>query len=159
MTGELISKDQIEEDGMAKKKEFGNLWKNQTELGKRFGISAIAVGKILIEQGLKDGKVATKRALDEGYATYTPLKDGTPFYLWNVEKVCQVIGQGHRHLTETEIWVNKVKATLMAAQEHLDRGEDKIGYMMADCAYDDVPKNIRDEVKKIVESEDSSQET
>lgn len=159
MTGELISKDQIEEDGMAKKKEFGNLWKNQTELGKRFGISAIAVGKILIEQGLKDGKVATKRALDEGYATYTPLKDGTPFYLWNVEKVCQVIGQGHRHLTETEIWVNKVKATLMAAQEYLDRGEDKIGYMMADCAYDDVPKNIREEVKKIVESEDSGQET
>lgn len=55
---------------MAKKKRFGDLWKNQTELGKKFGLSAIAVGKILTERGLKDGKAATKKALDEGYATY-----------------------------------------------------------------------------------------
>jgi hypothetical protein len=71
---------------MARARKFGDQWKNQTELGKRFGLSSIAVGKILSEHGLKEGKQATKKAIDEKYAIFTPLQDGTPFYLWNVTK-------------------------------------------------------------------------
>jgi hypothetical protein len=41
-------------------KKFAELWKNQTELGKRFGLSSIGVGKILSEHWLKDGKSATR---------------------------------------------------------------------------------------------------
>jgi hypothetical protein len=106
--------------GLMSTKKFSNMWKNQTELGKRFGLTSIAVGKILTECGLKDGKSATQKALDEGYATFTPLKDGTPFYLWNVAKVSSVISQKHRTLTEVELHVNEVRARLQEANMMLD---------------------------------------
>ena len=73
---------------MSKEKKFNQIWSNQTDLGKRFGLSAIAVGKLLVEEGLKDQKtkLATEKALNEGYAKSTPLKDGTPYFMWNIEK-------------------------------------------------------------------------
>jgi len=45
---------------MPKKKKFTQIWSNQTDLGKKFGISAVAVGKILIQHELKDPQ--TKQA-------------------------------------------------------------------------------------------------
>ena len=68
---------------MSKEKKFDQIWSNQTDLGKRFGLSAIAVGKLLVEEGLKDQKTksATKKAQNEGYAKSTPLKDGTPYFM------------------------------------------------------------------------------
>ena len=68
---------------MSKEKKFDQIWSNQTDLGKRFGLSAIAVGKLLVEEGLKDQKtkLATEKALNEGYAKSTPLKDGTPYFM------------------------------------------------------------------------------
>jgi hypothetical protein len=49
---------------MSKEKKFNQIWSNQTNLGKRFGLSAIAVGKILVKEGLKDQKTksATEKA-------------------------------------------------------------------------------------------------
>ena len=58
-----------------------------------FGMTAIEVGRILIAHGLKDEKTkeATKEALSNGYARFTPLKDGTPFFMWDKEKVTEIV--------------------------------------------------------------------
>lgn len=55
---------------------WSKLWSNQTDLGKKFGISAIAVGKILVEAELKDPitKRATKKALSENMLNLHHLK-------------------------------------------------------------------------------------
>ena len=76
-----------------KKKKFDQVWKSQTDLGKKSGASAVAVGKILIENGLKDPvtKQATQKALDEGYAVSTPMRNGKPHYMWNAQKVKPMI--------------------------------------------------------------------
>jgi hypothetical protein len=67
---------------------FRDLWVNQTELGRHFGMSAVAIGKKLREVGLRtEQKEPSERAKTEGYCRFTPMKDGTPFYLWNKEKV------------------------------------------------------------------------
>jgi hypothetical protein len=29
--------------------------------------------------------MATTKAIDEGYAKDTPLKDGTPYFMWDIE--------------------------------------------------------------------------
>ena len=42
---------------MEKKKKFNQIWSNQTNLGKKFRLSAIAIGKLLIDNGLKDKKL------------------------------------------------------------------------------------------------------
>jgi hypothetical protein len=139
---------------MAMAKKFSDLWKNQTELGKLFGLSSIAVGKILSEHGLKDGKQATKKALDEEYATFTPLKDGTPFYLWNTSKVSQIISRKHNPLTDIEIHVNNVKARLRETDRLYDSDsvtDQKLASLMMGTENDEVPSKIRDEVKRIVD--------
>ena len=73
------------------KNKFKSTWKNQKEIGSIYGKSAIAVGKALIELGLKNAstKNPTTLALSEGIAKSTPLKDGTPFYLWHKAKTCE----------------------------------------------------------------------
>jgi hypothetical protein len=140
---------------MSKKnnKKFSQTWSNQTDLGKKFGISAIAVGKFLISVGLKDNetKLATKKALDNGYAKSTPLKDGTPYFMWNIDKVRSLISKDIQPLSKVDYWVNEVQKTLDEAEELLDEGNDKIGYMLADVAYEDVPKDIEQEVRAKVE--------
>ena len=63
-----------------KKEKFSDIWVNQTTLGRTFNMSAVAIGKKLKELELRqaDGK-PTDKAISEGYCTFTPLKDGTPF--------------------------------------------------------------------------------
>jgi len=85
---------------MSKEKKFTQMWSNQTNLGKKFGLSAIAVGKLLVGEGLKDPttKLATKKALEEGYAKSTPLKDGTPYFMWSINKIRPLIEKDHQPL-------------------------------------------------------------
>jgi hypothetical protein len=84
------------------KPKFNQIWSNQTNLGKKFGLSAIAVGKLLTEAGLKDPntKQATEKAIEEGYAKATPLKDGTPYFMWNNEKVKHIIEKDNASLNK-----------------------------------------------------------
>lgn len=137
-----------------KKKKFREIWSSQTELGKKFGISAIEVGKLLIQYGLKDPntKKATKKALDDGYAKFTPLRDGTPHYMWNIEKVQGFLLEKHQPLSQVDYWANEVKRILREADSLSEKGEDKLAYLMYDSAYVDVPKNIVADVRRKVEA-------
>ena len=141
---------------MSKEKKFNQIWSNQTNLGKKFGLSAIAVGKILVKEGLKDQKTksATEKALNEGYAKSTPLKDGTPYFMWNIEKIRPFIAKDHQPLSTVEYWVNEVRSILKDAEALCDNGNDKIGFIIYDSAYANVPKNIKEEVRKIIENKE-----
>jgi hypothetical protein len=88
-----------------KKQKFSDAWVNQTTLGKQFGLSAVAIGKKLKELGLRseDGK-PTEQALSEEFCKSTPLKDGTPFFRWNKQKVaCLMQASGHQKLDPQEV--------------------------------------------------------
>ena len=88
-----------------KKPKFADVWVNQTTLGKQFGLSAVAIGKKLKELGLRseDGK-PTERALSEEYCKSTPLKDGTPFFMWHKQKVAELMqASGHQKLDSKEV--------------------------------------------------------
>ena len=135
-----------------KKKKFDQIWASQTDLGKHFGLSAIAVGKILIENGLKDlnTKAATSKALEDGFAVATPLKDGLQHFMWNRQKISLLLSQKHSKLSEVDFWADNVRTTIKAAEREMNQGNDKIGCLMLDCAFDDVPKNIREAVENAV---------
>jgi hypothetical protein len=138
---------------VARKKKFREIWSNQTELGKKFDISAIEVGKILIQYGLKDPntKEATKKALDDGYAKSAPLKAGTPYYMWNIEKVEGVLSQKHQTLNQVDYWANQVKIILQEADLLSEKG-NKLADYMYDSAYEEVPKDIVADVRHKVEA-------
>ena len=135
------------------KKKFNQMWSNQTDLGKKFGLSAIAVGKLLTEAGLKDPttKLATKKAVDEGYANSTPLKDGTPYFMWNIDKVRPLIAKDHEPLSKVDYWVNEVLEIHKEAQELDKKGQDKLACWMWDEAFEEVPEDIVDAVRTKVE--------
>ena len=104
-----------------KKKKFSQIWSNQTDLGKKFGLSAIAVGKILIEHGLKDlqTKYATEKALTSGYAKSTPLKKGTPYFMWNYQMVKSLIQQEHDPLSEVRLLDTRSKKDICCSRERM----------------------------------------
>ena len=85
--------------------KFADLWANQTSLGKQFGLSAIAMGKKLKELGLRgENGNPTVQALIEGYCTSTPLKDGTPFFMWNRQKIEELMEEsGYQRLDPQEV--------------------------------------------------------
>ena len=85
--------------------KFTDIWVNQTTLGKQFGLSAIAMGKKLKELGLRgDDGNPTTLALGNGYCTPTPLKDGTPFFMWNRQQVGDLMqAHGYQRLDPQEV--------------------------------------------------------
>ena len=85
--------------------KFTDVWANQTNLGKQFGLSPVAMGKKLKELGLRgeDGHPTTL-ALGNGYCMPTPLKDGTPFYMWNRQQVEELMQtHGYQRLDPQEV--------------------------------------------------------
>ena len=78
--------------------KFLKTWCNQTVLGREFGLSALAVGRILSQHQLKDMVTgeATEKALSEGYARPLPFGD-TPFFLWNIKKCKAILERSITH--------------------------------------------------------------
>jgi hypothetical protein len=133
-----------------KKKKFTAIWSNQTDLGKSFGLSAVAVGKLFIKKGLKDAvtKEPTAMAQDNGFVKNTPLKDGRPFWMWNRDKVRKLLREEHTEISKIDYWVNEVLKNIREAERMSRKGEDKMGSIMLDLALDDVPNNFVEEVKE-----------
>lgn len=112
---------------------------NQTELGQHFGMSAVAIGKKLCEVGLRtEQKEPTERAKTEGYCRFTPMKDGTPFYLWNKEKVSTLLRErGMSQLSEIEVEARGTAQMLIDLQRQAEEtGIDKLLYF----AVDEIPE-------------------
>jgi len=136
-----------------KKEKFTEVWNNQTDLGKRFGISAIGVGKALIAVGLKDPKTkqATLKATQEGYAKFTPLKDGTRFFMWNIDKVCLVLMETHTMLSKVDYYVNEVTKSMSVFGTNPIKpcySNDYFYMRLFKNACDRVPKDVREDVRK-----------
>lgn len=113
---------------------FRDIWMNQTELGRHFGISAVAVGKKLSEVGLRiEQKEPTELAKTEGYCRFSPMKDGTAFYLWNKEKVAALFRQaGMSQLSKEEVEARTTAEQLIKLAEQAEEtGIDKLLYFFA----------------------------
>lgn len=134
--------------------KFSEKWASQTELGKFYGMSAIAIGKELEAFGLRDGveKIATKKAIDEGWCISTPLKDGTAYWMWSRAKLKEAFSsKGMAQLGAPQKAANEVMEQLKKAQKLIEEGS-KLGYWMQEAAYDNIPKDLVGEVQDILKS-------
>ena len=133
---------------------FRDTWSNQTDLGRRFGLSAVAIGKLLIARELKDTKtkMPTPKALEGGFAKATPLKDGTPFFMWNAQKIEPLISQSHEKLSRIDRYAMDACKLMQEIDGMFARGEDKAACLTQDCLFGDVSADIRDEVKQLAEA-------
>lgn len=139
---------------MGKNNAFNDTWASQTDIGKLVGMSSVAVGKELTAFGLRDGatKLATAKALEEGWCRSTPFKDGTPHFRWHIEKVSKMLeDSGHAKLSPAEFAANKAMERLIQGDKLIDEGS-KLGYMIHDDAYDSIPAAVKDEVLAILQA-------
>ena len=134
---------------MSKKTKFRDIYASQTDIGKRFGLSGVAIGKILIANSLRDPKTkqATELALSEKWCVSTPLKSGEVHYMWNIKRVSTLLeSSGSPSITKEEVIANEIIATIRSANRELDRGNDKLAFLTFDSVLNEVPIGMRPKV-------------
>lgn len=130
--------------GKKSKKNFRSEWRTLTELGAEFGKSAIAFGKILKENGLRDAEGTPTEAANELFQKIEP-NQGKPYYLWNHKGVVNFlqskginpVNNASDALKDTE--ARKLAREYLEAQKLDDEGS-KLGYMMLCEMVDDIKK-------------------
>ena len=134
-----------------KRKGFRDNWASQTDIGKRYGMSAIAVGKVLAEHGLRDAttRLATPKALTDGWCVETPLQSGAMHYMWAIGKVRDLLGRdGHATITRAEREANELIATIKHSVALSADGNDKLAFLQMDYVFLEVPTKDRPEIAK-----------
>ena len=76
-----------------RRNNWARTWVSQTDLGREFGLSSIAIGKHLSTLGLKEGREASARALAEGLAVSAPLSNGVQNFRWNRERCVALLSE------------------------------------------------------------------
>lgn len=135
------------------KNKFKATWKNQKELGIIYGKSAIAVGKALIELGLKDSstKQPTQQALSEQIAKSTPLKDGTAFFLWHKTKACEKLDtlEGWTRQSHSSRDLQRLTSEYIALVREAERADNKGEHHIIVDGYWDEAQSVAKQIKKL----------
>jgi hypothetical protein len=121
---------------------------NQTQLAELFGVPYEEMDRILIEHGLKSGELATQKAIDCGYASFSTLPAPAPRNYWEPFKISELTGR--KLLDEVGFWAHEVWYYIQIADE---TPEFMFGMMAATHAFDGVPEALRNEVHKRVDRE------
>lgn len=117
----------------------------QSQLGEWFGISPIAVGKVLIAHGLKQGAGATEVALLGGFAKEACTRTGVTFFVWDACKVCTILDDaigGTRPTPFIDDLVAQVGEAIAEAEGHRAKGDDFLADMILENACEGVPTGL-----------------
>lgn len=137
---------------MAKKNKWAKTWVSQTDIGHTYGLSAIKVGRVLTELGLKDKAGATQRAIDGGFAVSTPLADGTQHWRWHKAKVLRAFDEhGVERVSKQKQAQSRVKKEASSLfNQHkplLEDGMDKMFWLEVECLRSDGNDALADELE------------
>jgi hypothetical protein len=138
---------------MSKKNRFKSTWSNQTNIAKKFGLSGVALGKILKERGLKgDDNLATSKAIEGGYALEANMKDGTKFFMWNIHKTNSLLCNfNYQKVSKVDYYVKEIEKLMEKGKRQQKKGNDKIAIAIYDFLYDEIPEEYKQPVKQIID--------
>ena len=129
-----------------KKKSFRSTWQTLTEIGQQFGLSAVKTGKLLKEFELRlDSGEPAQMAIDDNLCHIVEAKGQKPYWLWHGAKIGRIFEQ--RGIQRSAVSAKEAQKTTEArklarswleAQAMLDRGDDKIGFMLADSILEEL---------------------
>ena len=147
-------------DSMSRKKsKWAKTWVSQTEIGHKYGLSAIKVGRVLTELGLKDKAGATQRAIDDGFAVSTPLADGTQHWRWHKARVTRAFDEhGVARVTrEKEAKSRARKEARVLFNQHmelLEQGIDKLFWADVEGLREEGKAEVADRLVELYQSWD-----
>lgn len=123
------------------KSRFRQNWASVTELGGRFGLTAMEVHQRLQAAGLRDehARAPTEKALAAGWAISTPLRSGAPHFMWNATKVSGLLRQGSQELDAREVAFEAfLHAVLGLELQASETGSEEALYAYLDASLDTV---------------------
>lgn len=123
----------------------------QSDFGIIFGISSIAVGKILMKHGLKKGRLPTSKAKNNGY-----VKLDNGIYVWNTHKTKKIIYKYHKELDEEEKHTNCLRKIITNAYRLInsnDPNKMRTGETLLATRYFGIPTRVIEKIKYKVEFE------
>ncbi len=125
-------------------------WGTQTWIGKRFGLSAVVVGRILTTAGLKQGPEATSKAVLTGHAKRCYTSDLRPYWMWDMDAVGEVVEVAlvHHGGPPIEKLIKQVGEMLKDADAHRAEGNDVIADLLEEEAYAGVPPGLARVVRR-----------
>jgi hypothetical protein len=129
------------------KQNFRKQWRTLTELGQEFDVSAVKLGNLLKQHGLResDGE-PSQIAKDGGYFEKIQPKDGKPYYLWHGQKTADYLAsQGVEKSGVSSKEASKMTEARKLARSYieaqkLDDEGSKLGYIMLADIVDDIKK-------------------
>lgn len=118
-----------------KKTKFRDRYVSMSDIGRKVGMSARAIGAKLKELNLREANGdATAKALEDGLAVFTPLKDGTKHYMWDKHKVVQLLGGSGVDTSPEHLIEVRIRDTIRTAITEVDGWDEddiyvqKFGY-------------------------------
>lgn len=125
--------------GGKKRTSFSKRWASLTDIGSGFGLSGIAVGKLLNQAGWRseDGQ-PSERAIRSGLAIATPLANGRAHFMWNRAATRDLLNQRLGKPDPVLARANGLARAILVAKRQADRyaneGQDKLGIFCWDGA-------------------------
>lgn len=125
-------------------------WGTQTWIGQRFGLSAVAVGKILTTVGLRKGSEATAKAVLTGHAKRCYTADQRPYFMWDMDAVGEVVEEAlvHHGGPKIDKFVEQVRMTLNDAEKYRIEGNEYLSEILEGQAYADIPPGLARVVRR-----------
>lgn len=138
----------------SKKSKFGNL----TQIGERFGLSAIKVGEKMKEMGLREAEgQPSAAALKSGLAIATPLSNGIEAFKWHKSGLFNTLVQtGMKPVSPFEKTINSCTGMIAKSMREGKRLESEGHDKMAIFVYEQALMDLGDVVNKIPMSERGS---
>ena len=119
-------------------------WGTQTGIGQRYGLTAVAVGKILTRVGLKQGLEATGKALLTGHARKSYTKDERAYFMWDMELVGEIIEEALvlDGGPKIDLLLERVGKALADLETHRAEGNDWFADLLEEEALSDIPPGL-----------------
>lgn len=129
------------------KQSFRKQWRTLTEIGQEFGVSAVKLGKLLKEHGLRlETGDPSAEALEGTYAERIAPKEGKVYFLWHGQKVSEyLIAKGVPKAGSSAKEASNATEARKLARSYLealklDNEGSKLGYLMLGEMVDDIKK-------------------
>jgi hypothetical protein len=133
--------------------QAGVSYMTQTRIGELYGLSAVAVGRILTDAGLKMKDGVTPKAITCNYAEERLTAKGIVYWVWNSTSTCEVVERALGASPKPTI--SKVVQQVQECLDEADKlraTDEFFSQLIEEHAYDDIPVGLANVVRTTLSS-------
>lgn len=146
------------------KSKFARTYRSLTDVGREFNLSARKVGDELKRLGYRDSEGhPTPKTLEAGIAVSTPLKNGTPYYRWHMNKTKAILAEHHHIDRERRLRKSLLTMLFWVVSEEYQQGggiafkiaEHELSEALKHVPYEKQPERVLEVLDKTTANADA----